>query len=484
MKKHIKLVILGIIVILGGCKSAIEIEQPGRLGSEQAFETVTDLESGVLGVYNFFDNTPAIQFNSVFTDQVKIGNDNGGQGLGGDYGFVLNPESNMPRAMWTNYYEAINAASRVIEVAPSVVIEDDEQDDYNNALGEALALRAWAHFELLTYFSPDYTDDNALGVILVNFVPTIDQLLPRNTNGEVFTSIDADLAQAKGLLLNQASATFISLDFVKALQARMAAYRGQYALADQLAAELLADYPLADRAEYVDMFLDNGNGEVIFKLERTIGDSYDRQGSTGTAAAGGWAGANFAFVNGTIDGSPYFEMSNSLFNLLNPGDVRYDVNVNNTSDIGNNILVIGKYPGSEGQPLMNDLKIFRASEMMLIRAEAAAEAGNLANAAGFIDQLTDARFGIDGTAPTYASQQEAFTDILNERRMELAYEGHRWVDLKRLGQKAGIPGIIRDPADCEVNGACALPIDDYRFTGPIPLVELDANPNIQQNQSY
>lgn len=485
MKNYLIIAILGITVIFSGCKDAIDIEQPGRLGAEQAFESVADLQSGVYGVYDFFDNTPAIQFNSVFTDQVKIGFDNGGQGLGdGEYGFVLNPESDFAEAAWTNYYAALNAASRVIEAAELVTIEDGEQAAYDNALGEALALRAWAHFELITYFSTDYTDDTAIGVILLNFVPGVSDLLPRNTNGEIFTSIDTDLTKAKTLLQNQASATFISLDFVKALEARMAAYRGDYATADGLAAQLLADYPLANTTEYANMFLDLDNAEVIFKLERTPGDNYDGQGATGSGFAGGWAGANYAFVNGTIDGSPYYEMSNSLFNLLNPADVRYDVNVEPTSDLANNILVIGKYPGSEGQNLMNDLKIFRASEMVFIRAEAAAEANNLVGAAGFIDQLVDARFGVDGAAPTYASQQDAFADILNERRMELAYEGHRWVDLKRLGQKAGLPGIVRDPSDCAVNGACTLSITDYRFTVPIPLVELDANSSIQQTAGY
>lgn len=485
MKNYLIIAILGITVIFSGCKDAIDIEQPGRLGAEQAFESVADLQSGVYGVYDFFDNTPAIQFNSIFTDQVKIGFDNGGQGLGdGEYGFVLNPESDFAEAAWTNYYAALNAASRVIEAADLITIEEGEQAAFDNALGEALALRAWAHFELITYYSTDYTDDAVSGVILLNFVPGVDQLLPRNTNGEIFASIATDLASAKGLLQNQSSATFISLDFVKAIEARIAAYRGDYATADGLAAQLLADYPLANTTEYANMFLDLDNTEVIFKLERTTGDTYDGQGSTGSGFAGGWAGANYAFVNGTIDGSPYYEMSNSLFNLLNPADVRYSVNVEPTSDLANNILVIGKYPGSEGQNLMNDLKIFRASEMIFIRAEAAAEASNLIAAAGFIDQLADARFGVDVALPVYANQQEAFADILNERRMELAYEGHRWVDLKRLGQKAGLPGIIRDPLDCAVNSACTLSITDHRFTVPIPLVELDANPNIQQSAGY
>ncbi len=213
------------------------------------------------------------------------------------------------------------------------------------------------------------------------------------------------------------------------------------------------------------MFLDESDGEVIFKLERTNNDNYDGQGATGSPAAGGWAGARFAFVDATLAGSPYFEMGRSLFNMIDETDVRYDVNVAPSSLIdpdyaeNNNpatdILVIQKYPGSEGQPLMNDLKIFRASEMYLIRAEAAVAQGNLGIAANLIKDIRDARFGEDTAAPSFGSPQAAYAAILDERRVELAFEGHRWFDLKRLGTRAN-QGVLKDPIDCAFNGACTL----------------------------
>jgi len=478
--------IIAIAFVAFSCNDVIEIEQVGRLGEEQAFETASDLESGILGVYDEFDYSSAIQFNSVFTDQVSIGADNGGQGLGnGEYGFRLNSASAFPAAWWTRYYRAFNAATRVIDAAALITPSEDEQATYNNALGEAYALRAWAYFELLTYFSADLTDDNSQGVIAIDFIPLVEDNLPRNTTGETFTLIEADLQRATSLIETESSVTFLSQDFLTALKARIALYRGDYTTADNLAASLLADYPLASRAEYPDVFTDDSNAEVIFKLERTIGDNYDGQGVTGSGFAGGWAGANFAFVNGTIDGSPYFEMSNSLFNTLNTGDIRYDVLVEPTSDIANNILVIGKYPGSEGQPLMNDLKVFRSSEMLFIRAEAAVAAGNLAAAAGFIETLRDARFATDQPTPSYANAEQAYADILNERRKELAYEGFRWLDLRRLGPLANISGITRAAQDCAINGACSLPISDIRLdVVPIPLVELDANNVIEQTDGY
>lgn len=488
---------LGVVAGLASCNDAIEIDQPGRLDADAAFQTVADLQSGLFGVYDNYDISTDIAFQSIFTDELSIGFDNGGQGLA-DYGFVLNAGSTAPATFWTNGYDQLNSASRLIEAAQNLDPEEiaENQDLYDQVLGEAYALRAWGHFTLLSYFSTDYTDNSALSIINLDFVPTIDQQLLRNTNGETFDLIASDLTLANGLMGDDTSnRTRINKDFILALRARIAAYRQDYPLAGSLSQRLIDKYPLANRAEYEAMFLDESDGEVIFKLERTNNDNYDGQGATGSPAAGGWAGARFAFVDATLSGSPYFEMGRSLFNIIDPSDIRYDVNVAPSSvidpdyevnqDPALDILVIQKYPGSEGQPLMNDLKIFRASEMFLIRAEAAAALGNLDDAAGFLKDIRDARLGEDTAILSFATQTEAFAAILDERRVELAFEGHRYFDLKRLGSRAN-QGVLKDPIDCAFNGACTLSADDFRFTLPLPIVEFNANPGLreQQNPGY
>ena len=500
MKSNKLIYFLFSLVLLVGCNDAIDIRQPGRLDAGAAFETVADLQAGLLGVYDNFDTTPEIAFSSVFTDELSIGFDSGGQGLQ-DYAFTLNAGSTAPANFWTRNYAAINSANRLIEAAALIEPADSaEQAQLNNILGQAFFLRAYAHMELISYFTTDYTDDNALAVILMDFVPSIDQQLLRNTNGEVWGLITSDLAQAEALMSDDTSdPTFANKDAVTAFQARVAAYRGNYTLAATLSQEMIDKYPIANQAQYQAMFLDTDNTEIIFKLERAINDNYDGQGATGSPNAGGWAGARFAFVDATITGSPYFEMGRSLFNLLDPADVRYDVNVAPTSiidpdyatnnDPAADILVIQKYPGSAGRPLMNDLKVFRSSEMLLIRAEAYADAGTFNGAANstaaLIKQLRDARFDADTALPNYANQTEAFAAILNERRVELAFEGHRYKDIKRLGDRAN-QGVLKDPIDCAFNGACSLPANDFRFTFPLPIVEFNANPGLrdQQNPGY
>lgn len=497
--KNIKNIILTIGAVAGlvSCNDAIDIDQPGRLDADAAFRTVDDLQAGLFGVYDNYDISTDIAFQSIFTDELSIGFDNGGQGLA-DYGFVLNAGSTAPATFWTNGYQQLNSATRLIEAAVNLDPEEIAENPglYDQVLGEAYALRAWGHFTLLSYFSTDYTDDSALSIINLDFVPTIDQQLLRNTNGETFALINADLQRASSLLSSDTSnRTRINPDFITALRARIAAYRQDYVSAAALSQELIGKYDLANRAEYEAMFLDESDGEVIFKLERTNNDTYDGQGATGSPAAGGWAGARFAFVDATLSGSPYFEMGRSLFNIIDPNDVRYDVNVAPSSLIdpdyeenqnpATDILVIQKYPGSEGQPLMNDLKIFRASEMYLIRAEAAVAQGSLGLAATLLKDIRDARLGEDTPALSFSNPTQAYSAILDERRVELAFEGHRYFDLKRLGSRAN-QGVSKDAIDCAFNGACTLSADDYRFTLPLPIVEFNANPGLreQQNPGY
>ncbi|NER11743.1 Predicted house-cleaning NTP pyrophosphatase, Maf/HAM1 superfamily [Muriicola jejuensis] len=500
MKNYRKIFYLfGLVTMLVACNDAIDIDQPGRLDADAAFESVADLQSGLFGVYANYDLSGEIAFSSIFTDELSIGFDNGGQGLA-DYGFVLNAGSVAPAVFWTGGYAAINSANRLIEAAESITPEAGEEAQYNDILGQSYFLRAWAHWFLMEYFTTDYADDNALGVIALDRVPSIDEQLLRNTNGEVYALILADLDRAESLISTDTSdPTFANRDAVTALRARIAAYRENYTLAATLSQQLLDKYGLANRAQYEAMFLDTDNTEVIFKLERTNNDPYDGQGATGSPAAGGWAGARFAFVDATLAGSPYFEMGRSLFNLYDPADIRYDVNVAPTSlidpdyttnnDPATDILVIQKYPGSEGQPLMNDLKVFRSSEMLLIRAEAYADAGSINgatnSAAALLKQLNDARFGTDTALPVFANQTEAFAAILDARRIELSFEGHRYKDLKRLGERAN-QGVLKDPIDCAFNGACSLPATDFRFTLPLPIVEFNANPGLreQQNPGY
>lgn len=490
MKKIYKTFLAILLVSIYSCDNAIEIEQPGRLGDDSAFTSISDLRGGLLGAYNFLDTTYEIGLTASFTDEAYVGSENGGQNSA-LLNFNLNSGDGYVAGIWGSNYGAIGMANRVISAASSI---DRSQDptEYDNVLGQAYAIRAFSHFQLLTYFSTDYTDDNALAAILIT-QPTDDIFASaeRNTNLQFYNQIEADLNQAESLITSDEGPTYMGLDFVNALRARMALYRGQYDIADAYAEDLLLNYPIANQTQFYSMFDDADFTEVIFSLERSVGDSYDGQGTAG----GGWAGSLFAFIDPSISGGPFMEMSRSVYNEFNSGDIRFNRYLNvseslidptyetNNNFLNDDQLLVFKYPGSNGQPLMNDLKVFRSAEMLLIRAEAAADGNDFIGAATFIKQLRDARFGSSQPLPVYNNQTEAFGAILDERRLEFLFEGHRWVDLKRIGDR-GSRTIDRDARECSFLSGCTLPNSDYRFTLPIPLSETTANPVISQNPGY
>ncbi|MDP5077487.1 MAG: RagB/SusD family nutrient uptake outer membrane protein [Nonlabens sp.] len=490
MKKNRIINFLALAVLVVGCQDAIDIRQPGILDASAAFQSVDDLNDGLQGAYDLMDVTAEIHHASVFTDEIRIGYDNGGQGIQ-LYAFNLTPANAGPVTVWARGYQTLGRINRILEAAPNIDATGREVER-DNILGQCYAIRAWANHQMLSYFTTDYRDDNALGIPLIDFVAPTDIAPLRNTNGEIYAAIEDDLTQAAALIQDQNSDIFFSRDAVNALRARVAAYRGQYNVAAPLAQQLLTAYPLAEPTDYNNMFNDTGIGEVIFKLERTLNDSWDGQGNTGSNAAGGWAGASYAFTGPGLTGAPYYEMATGLWQSYDPSDQRRDENALEFINVplagGRDVYVVNKYRGQE-RPLMNDLKLFRSSEMLMILAEAAADAGNLNNTpnsvAGLLQQIRTARFGSAQPFPNFANATAAWGAIVDERRIEFAFEGHRYKDLKRLGVLANRQ-VSRTQNDCAASGACTLPTTDFRFTWPIPQAEFNGNPGLraQQNPGY
>ncbi|MBF6640478.1 RagB/SusD family nutrient uptake outer membrane protein [Flavobacterium sp. J49] len=504
------IIILGLIFSVSSCNDATDIVQDGELGNNVTFRTVSDLSQFLNGsVYSSLGNTNEIMLSASFTDECGIGPNNGGQELQ-LHRFNLNQSTGYVSGLWIGHYTVINRANRLIEAAELVtpVVNDviDETAEYNSIIAEARAIRAYSYFQLLTYFSTDLSDDSALGVMLFDYVPAIDEKLPRSTNGEVFALIESDLAFADDNLINRTGASaykYASTNMINALRARMYLYRKNYTLAKQYAQAVLdtSGLVLTPATPYVAanfynenttsnpyrrIWADLSQGEVLFALSRPSG------GSWGNIAGG------FFFNTTTATGGAFLDMGRNLFNELRQvsGDIRGLAFVDPTSLINpayltaddrntTDVLVIDKYPGKPTQPLRNDIKIFRLSEMYFILAECAVAENQLGIAAGYIKNIRDARNRLGAQPlPSYADQQQAWADILKERRKEFCFEGFRYVDIKRLGVLANqsIDRNITD--DLILTLPTTISNTDYRFTLPIPQDEIAGNPTIQQNPGY
>lgn len=468
------------------CDGIIDIEQPGQLGPEQAYKSVADLEGGLLGVYAQLDTSHDVYFNSAWTDEISIGLENGGQGRTSTYVYQLLRTDAAPQAIWTTNYDAINAATRLIIAAEDITPATTEQAQYNSIIGQAHAIRAFAHFKLMQYFAADIADDNSLGVIVVNEIPGIQDQLERNTTGEVFAQINADLTEAESLIpASLTDVTRWTQDGLTALRAVIATYRQDYVAAESLSQEIIDKYALTTQDEFRAIFRDDASKGVLFSLERTLGDAYDGQGSTGSAFAGGWVGANYAFAGPGADGGIYYETGRTLFNAIDSTlDVRFEMvaSPDYTLDPGypnattagafleNDVIPVNKYRGNipgENTPLMNNIKVLRVAEQYLINAEAKVANGDISGGMSIIDQIRDARYGVDQPLPVAANAEEAYGIILDERRIELAFEGHRYLDIGRLGER-GNRTFEKDPLDCELWGGCTAPaFDSHKWRFPI-----------------
>ncbi|AKK71521.1 hypothetical protein HX13_04750 [Chryseobacterium sp. P1-3] len=447
--------------------------------------------------------------------------------------------------IWLNNYRVINRVNRLLEGAKKITpASATEQKQYNEILAQARAIRAYCYVQLEAYFSSDMKNPNALGVILLKDIPSTEAQLPRAKNQEVYDFINADLDYAREILSNATTPRryFADKSFVNAVAARFNLYRGEMALAKKYAELVISGSGLSLTAAgpitgtnaqvpvteadgsvfqsgdftepettdkwdiafyggidektgngivggsfnpYRRMWADSDNGETIFSLNRL------------PLGAGAAIGGKWNTNQSNIKGSPMWFWGRNLYNLFQniPGDIRKYAYVDPSSkpntDYANaaagatrdDALVIDKYPGKLSTSTRNDIKVFRLSEMYFIIAEAEVAAGNLTAAHDKIQQVREARnFKGAAITPAYSTAQLAYADILKERRIELALEGHRFIDLKRLG---GLANASMDRNDTDdiipvknlVNG-------DYRYTLPIPIKEISANPNVKQNDGY
>lgn len=464
--------------VLISCEDAYEIDPGFILTEESSVNTIQDLERVLLGTYDSgLGFIPAVMANAYPSDNLVIGKGNAGQGIFGIL-WQYNSTQNISNGIWNSAYNNIYSANRIIQKAESFDLSGDEQLLQQQIIAEALAIRAYHFFELVRFFSPSYDPSSPSGYLVLEalaFDADNIQDFPRNTVGEMISQVNSDIDEAKSLIDGETNVFRFSETALKALESRVNLYVNTPESLNEaivLTTEILQQKPLADSASYVGMFREDiASSEVIFKADRDLND--------------GFIGNNFRAGNGDI----YVSMSYELAGLLGSSDVRNLVLIDRETEITDETVasegeyVVGKYIGrDESFPGLHDLIIFRSSEMLLIRAEAYAKLTRLQEAQDDIEDIRAVRGSLRAT-PEYVDEATALDDILLERRLELAYEGHRFLDLKRFN----LP-VDRSAQDAQINrGNALLPADNFRFTMPIPQQEIDRNEGISegnQNPGY
>lgn len=472
---------------LFSCKKVIEIEETDFIGGDVAYSTVAGAEQGLIGAYGLLSTEMSILLNATLSDEVKVAE---------FYNSATTHEWQYTSTditirdnftAFNNYYRVIDRVNRVLQAIPTAdSIKLGDETLRNRIKGEALFIRAFSHFELYRYYSGS-ADPNAMAMAYMEtpgLAPTA-----RINVGPYFQKLKADLAEAK-TLVNQAVPTTEAIAVranktaVAGLQARVALYLKEWDDAITYSSEFITAKPLATRAEFPGIWSDANVAEVGFKLKRTTSNSGTLSIGTTSRMGSLFRGTSASTANiGTVTWAPSSKIWNA-YGTTDSTDIRFPVYLKDEPLLAAKnrpSRIINKYAGG-GYAAANenvaDAKVFRTAEMYLIRAEAKAEKGDLVGGAKDLNDLRAAR--IRNYVPeVFATKDALIAAIMEERFKELAFEGHRFWDLRRRN----LP-VQRLAADAPNAAAMTLPAGNFRFVLPIPNAEIQANPLIKQNPGY
>ncbi len=458
----------------------VDIDPTHVLDNINAFRKMSDVDDHLTGTYSGFRSVNYYaRAYGVLADMMAEDVAENVESLGNyreivDWLYVAN-DGNIAAA-WITPYLVINNANLVL--ANLERFNEEAAGQKARIRGQALAIRALAHFDLMRYFAQSYDRNSTALAVPIKLVSAI-TTPPRNTVKEVYDQIYADLTEAKTLLSGTldkaintaASRSRIDAIVVDAIHARVALYAKDYPQAITSATNAInSSLGLATRANFPSIWTQDAvANEVIWSIPFLPGQGFP-------------GGDIFFAVNNRLSFIP----SQDLLDLYDTDtDVRYssyfaDDLVMPTPPNRDGQIVPVKYLGRGGIKDGNtNYKVFRMAEMYLIRAEAYANNNQDGLAMGDLNTLRAAR--IEDYINENLSGAVLKQAIADERRKELFIEGHRWFDLRRAGA-----AIIRG-GDCAAPAtACELPANSHRWVWPIPQDELDANPAMagQQNPNY
>jgi len=356
---------------------------------------------------------------------------------------------------WVAIYATINRANHVITKVPNVKDPLLTPALKNQYIGEAKFIRALAYFDLA----------RAWGGVQIILEPTVSlqdrPKVPRSSLTETYAQVQKDLEDAELLLPDGVNRIRATKRTAWALRARLHLYKKEWALAEEYATKLIdkpADYTLLK--PYSSWFAGNvvGTAESIFELEYSaINQSTIR-----------------AQMQHPTKGGTYRYAPNDKFvQLLNDAAVSggRKALIGSVTQGGTTLWYGNLY---YRLPATDPAYIFRIAEMYLIRAEARAQLNNLSSATGALSDLNKVRDRAEIAPSTAVTKEEILLAIENERRIEFAWEGHRWFDLARTGRAKTVLEAL-DPN---------TKVADHELVFPIPIVQLQLDNSLTPNPFY
>lgn len=435
----------------------LEIEPVGKVIPHKTSEYRGLLTEG----YFRFPYTDSKTYTCLLSDEIGYFHESAfymaSEAVALSYNYTWQYGTQMREFPYDKYYRGIFQANAVID---GVMDSDsDSSEPKEQILGEAYALRAYAHFDLVNLYGKAYDPETAptdRGVPVSTYIDIEQKYRPTNV-AAVYKQILEDIEQAERLMSieKQPDATLnyrFSLDALMGFKARVKLYMREWQEAYDTATSLLPKYELVDLnnpPQADSLPWQAASKEMVLAWERPF--------------SGGSGDLIYASV-----------LSDKIMGLLDAAtdNRRTYLAAVNTYDENWNPILLGYRPDRKS----TDRVSIRIAEMYLIAAEAGSYLpAELNNAKEYLLTLKAARLKPEAmdaqrTKVRAMTAEQLRAEVADERARELLLEGHRWMDLRRTTR----PAITKTH-----NGSTyTLNEGDSRYTLPFPQSAIDSNPEL------
>ena len=426
------------------------------------YQTQGDFEVAINGAYDALQDRGTFATNFVLLMEMRADNAANGGGATGlaatlealdTFNEIATAEELL--TTWEDAYAGIARANTILARIDGAEFTDEGARD--QIKGEALFVRSLLYYHLAVIFGniPFQFEEATTPDITVQQVPA----------SQIFTQISEDLATAQGLL----PSTVSSSDEGRATSHAAAALLGRVHLANgnnSAAATALQSVVNSGQYQLLDNFADlwgesnEFNSESIFEVQFVGGGVGEGSPFIDMFTPNGLAGG----VGGGV--APQ-DVTQDFVDAFEPGDARLDATLDLTNADDPWVKKFDGVPFDAAESGINWMEM-RYAEVLLNLAEALGEGSQ---AYGYINQVR-ARAGLD---PIDASTPGSFSEkLLQERRVELAFENKRWADLIRFGQAKSVMASHLGVSEGTIN-----------LLFPIPQSQIDVSPNdMTQNPGY
>ena len=468
----------GALLLLGaaGC-NVLQQDPYNALTEADAYANADRISKSAIGMYDALQNAEFLGGRALIYSDVRSDDTNASP----FFSTIANPASILPNDTyvtnaWSGGYRTLYGVNYFLQQIAANTGKTTAALE-NQYIGEAEYIRALVYFNLVNLYAQPYNftaDASHLGVPIQLTAPDAvaafdpSQNLPRATVKQVYEQMEKDLLDALTKLPETYLTTFdrtgrATKDAARTLLSRLYLYKGDYTNAAKYSGDIIAGGRHTLNASPATPFTATSyqTSESIFSVAMNTSDNPN----TNNALGQHYGGKNRADITVT----PYARIDTTQFHSK---DRRRTLLLTSAAVLPTAAQLV--YTLKYNNASFDYVPIHRYSEVLLNSAEALAQlsTGVSANAILLLNQVRSRSLPNISAYPAYTSasftSKQALIDaILFERRLELAFEGQRYYDLLRYKRSSS-----------------RFTYGDQRAIFPIPLVDIQQNPNLVQNPGY